>query len=101
MRLLRSGHAVEVTGVISPGRVRGMVIAGMLLVGVGVAGCGSSSTASTSTPAITKAAFVTQANAICGKADPLLSAAGAKLATQPSKTQVAALVRTAYVPSIQ
>jgi hypothetical protein len=79
-----------------------MVIAGLLLTGLGLAGCGGSgSTASTSTPAITKAAFVTKANAICGKADPLLSAAGAKLSTQPSKTQVAALVRTTYVPSIQ
>ncbi len=102
MRPLRSGPTAEVTGIVSPGRVGGMMIAGLLLTAVGVAGCGGSgSTASTSTPAITKAAFVTKANAICGRADPLLSAAGAKLSTQPSKTQVAALVRTTYVPSIQ
>jgi hypothetical protein len=102
MRLLRSGPTAEATGIVSPSRVGAMVIAGLLLTGLGLAGCGGSgSTASTSTPAITKAAFVTKANAICGKADPLLSAAGAKLSTQPSKTQVAALVRTTYVPSIQ
>jgi hypothetical protein len=78
-----------------------MVIAGMLLIGVGAAGCGGSSSASKTTPAITKAAFVAKANAICGQADPVLSAAGAKLETRPPKAQIAALVRTTYVPSIQ
>lgn len=85
------------------GRVGVMVIAGMLIAAVGAAGCGSSGkTASTSTtPTITKAEFLAKANAICGKADPLLSAAGAKLETQPSKAQVAALVKRTYVPSIE
>lgn len=102
IRLLRSGSTLGGTGVPPPGRVAGMVIAGMLLIGVAVAGCGgSSSTASKTTPAITKAAFVAKANAICGQADPVLSAAGAKLETRPAKAQIAALVRTTYVPSIQ
>jgi hypothetical protein len=83
----------------------GLAIAAVLIAGVGVAGCGSSSTsagkASTSAPVITKAEFVAKANAICGKADPVLSAAGAKLETQPPKAEIAAVVRETYVPSIQ
>lgn len=102
IRLLRSGPTVGGKGVPLPGRVGGMAIAGMLLAGVAGAGCGgSSSAASTTTPAITKAAFVAKANAICGKPDPLLSAAGAKLETRPANAQIAALVRGTYVPSIQ
>jgi hypothetical protein len=78
--------------------------AAILMIGVGVAGCAGSSspsTGSTTTPAITKAEFLTKANAICGKADPVLSAAGAKLETKPSEAQVAVLVKGTYVPSIQ
>lgn len=94
-------------GVSALGRLSGLLIAGVLIAGLGAAGCGSSSSsgsgASTSatTPAITKAEFVAKANVICGRADPVLSAAGAKLATQPSKEQVATLVKGTYVPSIQ
>ena len=102
IRLLRSGPSLWGKGVPPTRRVGGMVIAGMLLIGVGVAGCGSSSsTASKTTPAITKAVFVAKANAICGQADPVLSAAGAKLETRPPKAQIAALVKKTYLPSIQ
>jgi hypothetical protein len=86
-----------------PGRLGGMVIAGMLMVGLGVAGCGggSSSTKSTATIVITKAEFVAKANAICGRADPVLSGAGARLASHPSRAQIAAMVKGTYVPSIE
>jgi len=78
-----------------------MVIAGILVAGV-AAGCGSGSkTASTTTAAITKAEFVAKGNAICGKADPVLSAAGAKLEARPPKAEIEALVKGTYVPSIQ
>jgi hypothetical protein len=102
IRPLHPAPTPAARGVPPLGRVRGMLIAGMLTIGVSAAGCGSSSsTASTTTPPITKAVFVAKANAICGKADPVLSAAGAKLATQPPRAKVVALVRKTYVPSIQ
>jgi hypothetical protein len=103
IRLSRVGPTLAGTEARPNGRVGVMLIAGMLIAAVGAAGCGSSSkTASTpTTPAITKAEFLAKANAICGKADPVLSAAGAKLATQPPKAQVAVLVKQTYVPSIQ
>jgi hypothetical protein len=83
--------------------MRALAIAVALIAGTGMAACGSSSSgkASTSTPVITKAEFVAKANAICAKADPTLSAAEAKLETQPPKAEIAALVRGTYVPSIQ
>ncbi len=104
IRTLRSGPTLLGIGASSPRRAAGVLIAGTLVVtGFALAGCGSSSstTASTTAPAITKAEFVAKANAICGKADPVLSAAGAKLETRPPEAQVAALVKGIYVPSIQ
>jgi len=104
IRLLGSGPFLAGKG-ITRDRAGGMAIAVALLAGVGAAGCGSSSstsaTKSTPAPAITKAEFVAKANAICGKADPALSAAGAKLETQPPKAEIEALVRGTYLPSIQ
>ncbi len=83
-------------------RLGRIAVAGMLAAGLAATGCGSSSkTASTTTAAITKAEFVAKANAICGKADPVLSAAGAKLEAQPPKSEIEALVRGTYVPSIE
>lgn len=106
IRPLRSGPTLFGRGVSPPRRSGGIVIAGALVVAFAIAGCGSSSTNSSSTasatvPAITKAEFVAKANAICGKADPVLSAAGAKLETRPPEAQVAALVKGTYVPAIQ
>jgi hypothetical protein len=103
IRLSRVGPTVAGTKARPNVRVGVMLIAGMLTASVGAAGCGSSSkTASTpTTPTITKAEFLAKANAICAKADPLLSAAGAKLETQPPKAQVAALVKRTYVPAIE
>jgi len=102
IRPLRSGPTLFGRRVSPPRRAGGVLIAGMLVAGFALAGCGSSSsTASTTAPAITKAEFVAKANAICGKADPVLSAAGAKIETRPPAAQVAALVKGTYVPSIQ
>jgi ABC-type glycerol-3-phosphate transport system substrate-binding protein len=89
-------------------RPAGLLIAALLIAGLGAAGCGGSSSKTTSSsastaaaPVITKAAFVAKANEICGKADPVLSEANAKLATHPPTTQVVAVVKSTYVPSIE
>ncbi len=104
IRLLRSGPNLGEREPLRPARLGSMVMAGVLLAGV-AAGCGSSSSnttaSTTTTSAITKAEFVAKGNAICGKADPLLSAAGAKLEAQPPKAEVEALVKGTYVPAIQ
>jgi hypothetical protein len=85
------------------GRMGAIAVAGLLMVGLGVAGCGGSGAGAKSTPAatITKAEFVAKANAVCGKADGVLSSAEAKLANLRSKAQVAAVVRDTFVPSIE
>jgi hypothetical protein len=87
---------------------RAMAFAGMLIVGLGAAGCGGSTSGTTgstkATPAsaaISKAEFVAKANAICGTADPVLSAADAQLASRPTGSQVETIVRGTYVPSIE
>jgi hypothetical protein len=86
-----------------PGRSARMLVAGMLIAGLGAAGCGGSSSKPkpAAAPTITKAAFVTKANEICGKADPILSEATAKLATRPPAAQVAAVVKSTFVPLIE
>ncbi len=72
------------------------------MLGLGVAGCGGTSSAkSTPATAITKAEFVAKANAICGKADPALSEATAKLASLHTEAQIATIVNGTYVPSIE
>jgi hypothetical protein len=104
IRLFRceSTHASE--GIPRPGRLGGTVIAGVLMVGLGIAGCGGTASHNAKpapAAAITKAEFVAQANAICGKADPALSEAGAKLASLHAETQIAAVVKSTYVPSVE
>jgi hypothetical protein len=89
-----------------PRLLKGAAIAGTLIVGLAAAGCGSSSsssksTSSTTTPAITKAAFLAKANAICTAGNKLSNAAGAKLGKSPSQAQVVASVKSVDVPSIQ
>lgn len=81
----------------------GAVLAGVLTLSLGAAGCGGSSHTATSAPpaAITKAAFVEQANAICAKSDHVLLAATGKLEHRPTGAQVASLVKGTFVPSIQ
>jgi len=104
IRLLCHAPVLANRGVSRPGRLSGLVIAGVLMAGLGAAGCGSgssSTTTSTQNTAITKAEFLAQANAICAKADPVLSVAGAKLASHPTGDQVVSIVKGTYLPSIE
>ena len=89
-----------------PRPLKGAAIAAALIVGLAAAGCGSSSsssksTSSTATPAITKAAFLAKANAICTQGNKVTNAAAATLGKSPSQAQVIALVKSTDVPSIQ
>jgi hypothetical protein len=85
------------------GRRCGIATVVLVIVAVGVAGCGegSASKKTTAAVAITKAEFVAKANAICGVADPALSAAQLALASHPNAATVAAAVKHTYVPSIE
>jgi hypothetical protein len=88
-------------------RVGWIAIAALLVAGVALGGCGgsssSSSTKSTATAAaaITKAQLVAKANAICTTGNGPIVAAGAQLASHPSRAQVVAIVEHVYVPSIE
>ena len=84
-------------------RLTGAAIAATLIVGLAAAGCGSSSksTSSTATTAITKAEFLTKANAICTLGNAQINAAGAKLGKNPSQAQITAFAKSTDVPSIQ
>ena len=89
-----------------PGRHWGIVIAGLLTVALGATACGGASsntksTKSAANTAITKAEYVAKANAICASADPALSAANAKLASDPVPAVIAAAVKDTYVPSVE
>jgi hypothetical protein len=89
-----------------PGRLAAIAIAMLTIAALGVAGCGSSSKSkskskTTTAPAITKAAFVSKANAICTKGNKVTNAAGAKLGKHPTKAQLTAYAKTVAVPSIQ
>jgi hypothetical protein len=75
----------------------------MLILGVALAGCGGAGkTSSTSTaPArISKAAFIAEAKALCERDDLELKAAITKLGRRPSAAQSAAIVQSAFVPSV-
>jgi hypothetical protein len=100
--LFRS-RSIPTTKRIHPSRGFGVTVTGMLMVGLVAAGCGGGSKSTTSTPtaAITKTEFIAKANAICGTADPALSAATAKLASHPTDVQIEALVKGSFVPSIE
>jgi hypothetical protein len=102
-RLPRPEPTLRAKGTSPLGQLEGMVIVAALAIGLGAAGCGGGSRSTTSTPttAITKAEFVAKANAICGKGDPVLLEAGVKLASHPTKAQIAALVKGTYVPTIE
>ena len=85
------------------GRLAGALSGAVLIAGL-AAGCGGSSHGSAGAPApaaITKAQFIAKANSICGSADPALSAGAAKLATLRDPAQIAAVVRSTYIPSIE
>jgi hypothetical protein len=79
-----------------------VAMAVLAIAAMAAAGCGSSSKSKTTTaPAITKAAFVSKANAICTKGNKATNAAGAKLGKNPTKAQLTAYAKTVAVPSIQ
>jgi hypothetical protein len=81
-----------------------LALAASLAAGALVAGCGSSgdsSTTTTASTAISKTAFVTQANAICDKGNQAQGAAESKLGKNPTQAQVTALVSNTLVPNIQ
>jgi hypothetical protein len=87
-------------------RVGWVAIGALLIAGVTLAGCGgggtSSSTKSTATTAtITKAQLVAKGNAICTTGNGPILAAGAQLASHPSRAQVVSTVERVYVPSIE
>jgi hypothetical protein len=86
-------------------RFGGIAIALVLIAGVAVAGCGGSGTSSTkstaTTATITKAELVAKANAICTAGNGPILAAGAQLASHPSRAQVVSIVERVYVPSIE
>jgi hypothetical protein len=72
-----------------------------LVVGVGaVAGCGSSSSSSAASK-LTKAQFLTQANAICRAGNAKTNAIGQSLGANPSRAKVVAAVEKRFVPAIQ
>jgi hypothetical protein len=83
-----------------------IAIVALLIAGV-VAGCGGSSTSSSATKStaaaatITKAQLVAKANAICTTGNGPILAAGAQLASHPSRAQVVSIVEHVYVPSIE
>ena len=85
--------------------LRRAAIAGMLILGFAAAGCGGSGGAQSSSTAaavtMTKVEFLAKANAICAKADPALSEAGARIAALRNVKQVAAVVSAVYVPAIE
>jgi hypothetical protein len=105
VKRIRSKSTLANRDVPRPGGLVGAVLATMLIGGLVAAGCGSSNNSSTSstasTAAITKAEFVTKANAICAKGNKQTNAAGAKLGKNPSKAQFTAYVKNTAVPSIQ
>jgi hypothetical protein len=81
-----------------------VAMAVLAIAAMAAAGCGSSSKSkskTTTTPAITKAAFVSKANAICTKGNKATNAGGAKLGKKPTKAQFTAFVKGTIVPSIQ
>jgi hypothetical protein len=103
-RLSRPEPTTTSKGSSRPVRLRRIAIAGLLIAALGASGCGGSGTKSTATatvPAITKTELVAKANAICTTGNGPLLAAGAKLASHPSRVQVVAIVQNTYVPSIE
>jgi hypothetical protein len=83
-------------------RFGAIAIAALLAVGLVAAGCSSSGTSSTtSIPALSKADFVSQANAICAKGNKLTDAAGGALGNSSNQAEVNDAVTNTIVPAIQ
>ena len=83
-------------------------VAGALILGLALGGCGGADGTAATTPApsaasarVTKAAFLTRANAICREHDPVLRSANAKLAKRPPEAQAVAIVKSMFVPTAE
>lgn len=63
---------------------------------IGIAGCGGSSK-----PKLSKAQFLTQANAICKSGNAKQNAQAAKLGNNPTQAQAVSLVTKSFIPEIQ
>jgi hypothetical protein len=79
-------------------RIGVMMLPAALTVAVCAAGCGSSSS---STAALTKAQFLTQANAICTAGNAKTTALATSLGQNPTKAKAIRIIETGYVPAIQ
>ncbi len=77
-----------------------LVIAAALVVAI-AAGCGSSSNSTTSTAALSKAAFLAKANAICKAGNAKQTAAQKTLGKQPTKAQIQSYATSTAIPNIQ
>ncbi len=80
-----------------------LMVAVAALAAIAVAGCGSSSSTTTTatTAAISKAAFVAKANALCVRNNQETERAFSKLTAHTPKSQDLAVVSTVAIPSIQ
>ena len=77
-----------------------IAIAATLIAGL-AAGCGSSNSNSTSTAALSKAAFLAKANAICKQGNQKQSAAQQALGKSPTQAQITSFVTATAIPNIQ
>jgi len=68
-----------------------------VVIGLGVAGCGSSS----SKPKLTKAEFLTQANAICQAGNARTNALGTSLGAHPSQAKILKVTTGKIIPEVQ
>jgi uncharacterized protein YceK len=89
-------------------RITAAMLGAGAALGILLSGCGSATSTTVAKKAaavhpagLTKAQFIADANAICAKSDPLLSEATAKLAAVRSRTELAAIVDSTYVPAIE
>jgi hypothetical protein len=79
-------------------RIGVKLVPATLIIAASVAGCGSGSSSSA---ALTKAQFLTRANAICTAGNAKTEALGASLGRNPSKAKAIRVVETGFVPAIQ
>ena len=77
------------------------IAVGATLIAALAAGCGSSGSNSTSTAALSKAAYVAKANAICKAGQQKQNAAEQALGQNPSRAQLTAYATDTAIPTIQ
>jgi hypothetical protein len=77
------------------------IAVGATLIAAVAAGCGSSGSSSTSTAALSKAAYVAKANAICKAGQQKQNAAEQALGQNPSQQQLLAYTTGTVIPNVQ